>query len=504
MCMPRVLRRPNLRPPYTPLYPPRPFHDDHQRLLSLGITVPACFPNAPDWSTPPHTPFPPCSHHARLPHKVAANEVVARGHRQHMSPVKRFPAAAGPTDEPSAASIKGAKSECTPYTVDSVTAIKGQFPTVWETAALVSGDTAAQSVWSEIQKSNIIPAGIQPKGTGGKGDFSSFTPTYDPSDPDCWWTFKNCVTPKHSNIPEDVWQCAEPETWGLSFDDGPNCSHNAFYDYLNEQKQKATMFYIGSNVLDWPLEAQRGIVDGHHICVHTWSHQYMTQLTDEQVFAELYYTGKAIKDITGVTPRCWRPPFGDVDDRVRAIATGLGMSTNIWSDDTDDWQILPLGTKPKATIEANYNSIINKDYSQHGNLVLTHEINGYTMDEMMQMYPSIKQHFKNIVPITACMNETSPYPENISYPNFAAYVSGDIMPAGLPSGTSIKAAAASYDPLAAASQTAAAGDSTGGSTSSSTKQASTAGKATNGASSSASSGPLSLLAIAAAMLAAFA
>jgi Polysaccharide deacetylase len=79
---------------------------------------------------------------------------------------------------------------------------------------------------------------------------------------------------------------------GYAFDDGPNCTHNAFYDYLSSEKQKATMFYIGSNVLDWPLEAQRGIADGHEICARecssffgnlfhsdlivtdTWSHRY--------------------------------------------------------------------------------------------------------------------------------------------------------------------------------------------------------------------------------------
>jgi hypothetical protein len=27
------------------------------------------------------------------------------------------------------------------------------------------------------------------------------------------------------------------------------------------------MFYIGSNVMDWPLQAQRALADGHQICV---------------------------------------------------------------------------------------------------------------------------------------------------------------------------------------------------------------------------------------------
>lgn len=65
------------------------------------------------------------------------------------------------------------------------------------------------------------------------------------------------------------------------------------------------MFYIGSNVVDWPYGAMRGMKDGHHIADHTWSHQMMTTLNNQEVLAELYYTQKAIKMATGVTPRFW-------------------------------------------------------------------------------------------------------------------------------------------------------------------------------------------------------
>lgn len=57
--------------------------------------------------------------------------------------------------------------------------------------------------------------------------------------------------------------------------------------------------------MDWPLQAMRAHDEGHEICVHTWSHQYMTALSNEVVFAELYYTQKAIKAVLGVTPQCW-------------------------------------------------------------------------------------------------------------------------------------------------------------------------------------------------------
>ncbi|UZJ52275.1 hypothetical protein CBS101457_001595 [Exobasidium rhododendri] len=437
-----------------------------------------------------------------VPHNFKVRQVVPAGHGA-MTPVKRSPTPAAPTDEPSAATNTVATTECTAYSLDSVTAIIKEFPTVWETATIVTGDTTAQSVWTTIQNSGIIPSDVLQKGTGGIGNFTNVTPTYSKSDPDCWWTFEGCVTPKHKNIPDDIWQCPEPDTWGLSFDDGPNCSHNAFYDFLATNKQKASLFYIGSNVMDWPLEAQRGIVEGHHVCVHTWSHQYMTQLTDVEVFAELYYTGKAIKDVTGVTPRCWRPPYGDVDDRVRAIATGLGMSTNIWDADTSDWEALPYGTLPKASVDANYASIIGTDYSTHGNLVLTHEINAGTMAEMIEMYPSIQKAFKNIVPITACMNITNPYPEDITYPNFASYVSGDIMPSGLP-GTDIKVASATYDPLSAATETASATStatsSAAAATSSVSGKSTTASTSASSASFTVSSTSLSILAGVASLL----
>lgn len=39
----------------------------------------------------------------------------------------------------------------------------------------------------------------------------------------------------------------------------------ALYDYLQENDYTATMFFIGSNVIDWPFQAQRGLHDGHEV-----------------------------------------------------------------------------------------------------------------------------------------------------------------------------------------------------------------------------------------------
>jgi len=71
-----------------------------------------------------------------------------------------------------------------------------------------------------------------------EGDTSGVN--YGADDPDCWWTRSQCVSPKHDGIPEDIHNVPEPKALGYGFDDGPNCSHNAFYDYLTQKEQKAS------------------------------------------------------------------------------------------------------------------------------------------------------------------------------------------------------------------------------------------------------------------------
>ncbi|KAH7906360.1 carbohydrate esterase family 4 protein [Hygrophoropsis aurantiaca] len=332
------------------------------------------------------------------------------------------------TTEQGEAQISSATEECTPYYYPPMASAAGKFPTVWVPATIIANDTNAQAKYNSIlgQIPNIPPKGTQPASL--EGDFSNFTPSYPATDPDCWWTYDQCVTPKLAGLPPDLAGVPEPQTLGYGFDDGPNCSHNAFYDYLSQNNQKATMFYIGSNVMDWPLEAQRALADGHEICVHTWSHRYMTSLTNEEVFAEFYYSMQAIKFVVGVTPTCWRPPFGDVDDRVRAFAHALGLRTIIWQYDSNDWKA-GTGNITDADVDANYEALIaraqNGTFANAGTIMLTHELNNFTMSEAVKFYDQLKSAFKYLVPMGVAINQTQPYVEtNYSLPTFEEYISG--------------------------------------------------------------------------------
>ncbi|KAI8887549.1 carbohydrate esterase family 4 protein [Backusella circina FSU 941] len=297
------------------------------------------------------------------------------------------------------------------------------YPTAWESPDATSAEVQAVVAsidWSFVPNSTV-------KQADSNGDLT-MTGYDDNTDPDCWWSATGCVTSKNSSIPPDVYQCPEVGTWGLTYDDGPltpdagEWAEPNLYNFLANYSQKAGLFYIGSNVIAAPAAAQRALSNGHTICVHTWSHPAMTSQTNDQVVAELYWTLKAIKEVTGITPKCWRPPYGDVDDRVRAIAWQMGLTTVIWDEDTNDWNMPGDGggNLSPDTVDGYFEGWIdarkNGTDNQSGHIVLEHELNNSTVSMAEKWLPQLQQVFK-VVPWNECMNISDPYWEtNFVYP----------------------------------------------------------------------------------------
>jgi len=126
-------------------------------------------------------------------------------------------------------------------------------------------------------------------------------------------------------------------------------------------------------------------MSGHQLSVHTWSHHHLTTLSNEEIIAELGWTKKAIKDITGLTPNTMRPPYGDIDDRVRAICKAMDLTPIMWSNisnhyfDTNDWYI-PAGYPVEGVID-NFEDILNNASSMNtGFIVLEHDLYPQTVD----------------------------------------------------------------------------------------------------------------------------
>ncbi|KAI8087013.1 uncharacterized protein B0P05DRAFT_533359 [Gilbertella persicaria] len=226
------------------------------------------------------------------------------------------------------------------------------------------------------------------------------------TDEACWWSFTQCTRPKVSYLPDDVKTCPQPGDFGLSFDDGPllptHSQETRLYDFLASERQTATLFYIGSNIISFPGAVLPALQSGHTLCAHTWSHPHMTSLSNEEVVAELYWTMRAIKEAAGVTTRCWRPSYGDVDDRVRAIAHQLGLHTIVWDSDSFDWGVPSAsnnfgGTTTQEDVDGYFESWIEarkQGGEAHGRIALQHENSDQTIAIAMKWLNRLKGVFR--------------------------------------------------------------------------------------------------------------
>jgi len=139
----------------------------------------------------------------------------------------------------------------------------------------------------------------------------------------------------------------------------------------------------------------------------------MTTLTNEELIAEFGWTRLLFQNVIGVTPKFWRPPYGDVDDRVRAVAAAMGLTTTIWTRisptstfDTEDYEIAG-DTVSASEVLANWD-IISQNATQidTGFILLEHDLFQQTVDIATGyiLPDALALNEFNIVPVIECLN----------------------------------------------------------------------------------------------------
>jgi peptidoglycan-N-acetylglucosamine deacetylase len=124
---------------------------------------------------------------------------------------------------------------------------------------------------------------------------------------------------------------------GLTFDDGPRPETIAILDALRAHQLRATFFLIGVNVQTYPDIARRIVEEGHEVANHSWDHPDLAQLTPEQIDWQVRATNNIITQVTGVTPRFMRPPFGSSNLTLKRTLADYNLVEVIWSQDSWDW-----------------------------------------------------------------------------------------------------------------------------------------------------------------------
>ncbi|KAJ1039175.1 hypothetical protein NDA11_001458 [Ustilago hordei] len=218
----------------------------------------------------------------------------------------------------------------------------------------------------------------------------------------CSWTVQKCDT-------GDIWLA--PDNYvSITFDDGPTPQSSELISYLQAQRQSATHFLIGSAIV-WNPTAMDEYVKADppmHLGIHTWSHTLQTGKTDLEILGDLGWTMQIIYDLTGSVPMYWRPPEGDVDARVRAIATQvLGLQTVMWNKDADDWCLRQgNGTAQLETcttgVGATKQGVIREmtswatDSNRTGFISLEHETTDQAIDAFKSYHRALKANNWNV------------------------------------------------------------------------------------------------------------
>ena len=125
------------------------------------------------------------------------------------------------------------------------------YPEPW--GAPTTNTPEIQNVINSIDWGHVPNATVRKALSNGDLDMSGYDSTTDPY---CWWSDSNCVKPKVSYLPEDIYYCPRVGDWGLTYDDGPfnvpdtgnsSWAEPNLYNFLAEHNQTATLFVSNTN-----------------------------------------------------------------------------------------------------------------------------------------------------------------------------------------------------------------------------------------------------------------
>lgn len=176
----------------------------------------------------------------------------------------------------------------------------------------------------------------------------------------------------------------------LTFDDGPSPTTPKILELLRQNGGRATFFVVGNRLSAYPQAARDIVAQGSEIMGHTWDHKELTNLSANAIRKEFTDTDAAAWEIAGVRPRAYRPPYGSVNDSVKAVAKELGISLIDWSVDSLDWK--------SRSADAVYDEIMGQ--VEDGSIILCHDLYASTAEAMARVIPELLRQGYQLVTVS--------------------------------------------------------------------------------------------------------
>lgn len=152
---------------------------------------------------------------------------------------------------------------------------------------------------------------------------------------------------------------------------------------------KATFFLVGFWIDKYPDKVKEIYNRGFEIGIHSNTHPDMTKLNKNQIREELTTNINKIVELTGFTPKLFRPPYGYYNNNLIEICNELNLSCIEWSVDSLDWKGLSASQLSGRVI----------DKAKSGSIVLFHNNSNNIIDGLKMCLEYFKSRDTQVVPI---------------------------------------------------------------------------------------------------------
>ena len=176
-----------------------------------------------------------------------------------------------------------------------------------------------------------------------------------------------------------------PSPWG-------NEDTATLLDILDRQDIKATFFFTGGWISNFPEDVKTILEKVHEVGNHSENHKQMSTLTKEQCKDEIQKVHDKVKELTGLDMTVVRPPFGDYDDTVIEAANELGYHVIQWDVDSLDWK--------DYGCDSIIHTVTCHKHLSNGSIILMHNGAKYTKDALEQMIIELKNQGYEFVKVS--------------------------------------------------------------------------------------------------------
>lgn len=172
----------------------------------------------------------------------------------------------------------------------------------------------------------------------------------------------------------------------LSFDDGPSQYTLQILDVLEQADVPASFFWQGQLLAQYPEVVQRSILAGHTVANHSWNHANGMAYTPEDLWErQVKKTNNEFYQQFKLTPRFYRPPYGEITDAQTQFLASKGMKVLLWSIDSRDWN------PDLNSVEQIERELISHQHEEA--ITLMHDAGGNRQNTVDSL-PVIIKHYK--------------------------------------------------------------------------------------------------------------